>query len=506
MKTDDLLDPLDVFAARLRDGLQHIAESDPVVDPGRFDPDVVHIGDHGDIRARHWLVGVAAAAVVAVGVGGVVALDRNDPAEDSTTDQPEVATAVTESGVLPDDSSASVEAPLFATPLSADQVPVVAFDGATTTYAYSQHYPGPFGGGFAGATVLVPAAGSFGTPRVAIDVVERSAANGNQILDLAQLGAPIEVAGTTGYITTEPTDSATGENGPVQLLFFDLDPQRYVRVNAVGIGVDEMVSIVNTYDPATGAVEPPDGLVELEMPSHDINQTVEFTYDVAGRQVGLQGSSRGAEFLLEMIADSMTSTQVINGVEAFVQSNADNQWSVYWMSGNWAFSATFSNVDDPAMIPDLLNRFRLVDDSTFATMYEGGDVVTDSNRPATVAAMITDVELPPAVSVSDLANRRGANERYQEVVAVSSAIACSWLEVYFDNVNTDPATAQAAADSLAASTGWDMLQEIEDQGGWSNAVWEAAAAINGNGPIPDGTDGQAPTRENTYPGLGCDTR
>ena len=504
MKTDDLLDAMDSFAARLREGLQHLAESDPVLDPGRFDPAVAHIGDHGDTGARHWLVGVAAAAMVAVGVGGLVVLDRD-----------EAAAPGTESSGPSDDSTAPVDVPLLATPLSADRVPVVVFDGGATTYAHSQHYPGPFGGGFAGATVLVPAAGSFGTPRIAIDVVERSAANGNQTLDLAQLGKPIEVAGTTGYITTEPADPETGEtgepgengeNGPVQLLFFDLNQERYVRVNAVGIGVDEMVSIVNTYDPATGVVEPPDGLVELNMPIHNINQTVEFAYDVAGRQVGLQGSSRGAEFLLGMISNSVTSTQIINGVEAIVQSNADNQWSVYWMNGDWSFSATLSDIDDPAIIPDLLNRFRLVDDSTFATTYEGGDVVTDTNRPDIVAAMITDVELPPAVGVSDLANRRGANERYQEIVAVSSAIACSWLDVYFDNVNTDPAAAQTAADALAASTGWGMLQEIEDQGAWSDVVWETAAAINGNGPIPDGTGGQAPTRENTYPSLGCDAR
>ena len=153
----------------------------------------------------------------------------------------------------------------------------------------------------------------------------------------------------------------------------------------------------------------------------------------------------------------------------------------------------------------MLNRFRLVDDSTFTSMYEGGDVVTDTNRTAIVAAMVTDVELPPALDVSDLANRRGANGRYQEVVAVSAAIACSWLDVYFDNVVADPAVARTAAEALAASTEWDMLQEIEDDGGWSSAVWQTAAAINGNGLISMG-DGGAPTRDDAYPMLGCDNR
>ena len=505
MKTDDLLDSMDPFTVRLRDGLQHIAESDPEPRPGRFDPAVVHLEGHGDTRAKHWLVGAAAAVVVAVGAGGLVAMDRDGPAEGSTTDQPGITAPRAESGVLPDDSAASMDVPLFATPLNADQVPLVVVDGGVTTYAHSQRYPAPFFGGFAGSTVLVPAAGSFGTPRITIDVVERSPELGNQTLDLTQLGEPIEVADTTGYIATEPIDTETGETGPVHLLFFDLDPDRYVRVNAVGLGVDELVSLVNTYDPATGAVELPEGLVELEMPSHEINHMVEFIYDVAGTEFGLQGSSRGAEFLLGLIASSVTSTQVINGVEAIVQSNADGQWSVLWMSGDWAFSATLGDVDDPARIPAMLNRFRLVDDSTFTSMYEGGDVVTDTNRTAIVAAMVTDVELPPALDVSDLANRRGANGRYQEVVAVSAAIACSWLDVYFDNVVADPAVARTAAEALAASTEWDMLQEIEDDGGWSSAVWQTAAAINGNGLISMG-DGGAPTRDDAYPMLGCDNR
>ena len=88
--------------------------------------------------------------------------------------------------------------------------------------------------------------------------------------------------------------------------------------------------------------------------------------------------------------------------------------------------------------------------------------------------------------------------------AGSDAIACSWLDVYFDNVDTDAATAQTADEALAASTEWDMLQEIEDEGGWSSAVWEMAAAINGNSLIHTGAGGEAPTRDTTYPGRGCD--
>jgi hypothetical protein len=516
MKADDeLLDHADSFANRLRYGLDHIAQAEPVSDPGRFDPDVMQIGRRSDTRSGHWFVGAAAAAVVVLGVGGLVVLDRDDPAPSAPADQPVVEepggdTSVPDGSAVPAASAPADArfngASLFTTPLAADQVPVVVMDGATTTYAHSQRYPGPFGSGFAGATVLVPVDASFDTPRIAIDVVERSGANGNQTLDLADSGEPIEVAGTTGYLATEATDLETGEDGPLHLLFFDVDPNHYVLFNASGVGVDELVSIANAYDPATGTVDTPDGLRELPMPDHDINRTVEFVYEVSGMKVELHGSSRGAEFLLGMIASSVTSTQVIDGVEAIVRSEADNRWSVFWIGGDWSFRANFSNIDDPAVIPELLTRFHLVDDATFAATYAGDDVVTDSTRAHEVEAMLADVDLPPALNVSDLTDRRGTNVRYQEIAAVSGAIVCSWLDVYYDNVDTDPGAAQAAADALAASTEWDMLQEIDNQGGWSSVVWETAGAITGDGLIATGVGGQPPTRENTYSGLGCDTR
>jgi hypothetical protein len=515
--TNDVLDHADSFEKRLRDGLHHIALTDPVPDPGRFNPDVMSVEQPGGAPSARWFAGVAATVVVAFGVGALVVLVRNDRAPSTPADRPATEAPAVDSSVSEDGSSATaptvpLEVPfdgasLFGTPLDAGRVPVVIFDGAATTYAYSQSYPGPFGGGFAGATVLVPDDASFDTPRLAIDVVERSAANGNETYDLTQSGEPIEVAGTTGYLSTESTDFETGEEGPIHLLFFDLDASRFVRVNAAGMGVEEMVSIVNTYDPATGTVDVPDGYRVWPMPDHDINHMVEFTFDLGSSEVGLHGSSRGAEFLLGELGNSVTSTQVIDGVEVSLRSSVDkaDQWSAFWIDGDWSFRANF-NVDDPATIAELLGRFRLVDDATFAGTFAGGEVVTDSTRAAEVGAMLGDVELPPALDVGDLTDRRGANARYQEIAAVSGAVACSWLDVYFGSIDADPSAAQAAADALAASTEWDMLTEISDQGGWSSAVWGTAAAVSGDGTIATGAGEQAPSRENTYPGLGCDTR
>jgi hypothetical protein len=486
-------------------------------------------GEPGRANRRRIIAGAAAAAVVAIGVGGLASLDRNEPATSVPADQatvdgpaaetPDAGTTVAENDPATtafdpatqfDDAPANGES-LFTTPLAADQVPVVILEGANTTSAHSLRYPGPFGGGTAGSTVLVPDGAPFDMPRIVMDVVERNAANGNGALDLGASGDPIDVAGTTGYLSTEATDPETGEEGPIHLLFFDVDPGRYVRVNAVGVAVEEMVSIVDTYDPDTGAVPVPDGFMELAMPDHDINHDVEFQYDLdGGVRVTLNGSSRSAEHLLGWVLNSVTSTQVIDGIDVIVRPTQEEAGgvNVFWTQDDWGFRANVSGTEDPAAIADVLRGFRLVDDATFTDTYSAGDVVTDTTRAAEVQAMLADVELPQALETleADLINRRGANSRYQEIAEVSGTIACALLDLHF---NSGPAGPWEPAAALAASTEWDMLLEIEDQGGWSSAVWQAAAAIGGDGLTPPTTTiggGQAPTLESLGPGLGCDTR
>ena len=515
------MNDLDIKIRRLLDNVDRATPQPPPFDELR-----AGTAERGSEGSRRRIVaGAAAAAVVALGVAGLVTIGRDaasptEPATQPATESPNAESTVAETvpatttldTVVPFDFAPANGESLFTTPLDANRVPVVILEGAATTYAHSQRYPAPFEGGFAGSTVLVPDGASFDMPRIAIDVVERTSANGNLDLDLAGNAEQIDVAGTTGYLTTEQTDFETGADGPLHLLFFELGADRYVRVNAAGMGVEEMVSIVDTYDPASGTVTVPDGYRRLAMPDHDINQIVEFRYDLGGgAEADLQASSRGAEFLLGDLGHSVTSTQTIDGIEVVMRTHVDDQServTAYWTQGDWAFRATVSGSGDPATITDVLAGFRLADDTTFTANFDAGNVVTDSTRAADVAAMLTDVELPPELAGLDLTDRRGANVRYQEIAAVSGAIACSLLDVYFDNIDQDPAAAQRAADALAASTEWDMLLEIDDQGGWSSAVWETAAAIGGDGAAPATTipDGEPPSRENIYPGLGCDTR
>jgi hypothetical protein len=90
MKTSDLLDHADSFEHRLSVGLEHIADAGSVPGPGRFDPDVLLVDRASDPRSSRWLVGAAAAAVVVLGVGGLIVANRQD-ADPAPAQQPSSA-------------------------------------------------------------------------------------------------------------------------------------------------------------------------------------------------------------------------------------------------------------------------------------------------------------------------------------------------------------------------------------------------------------------------------
>ena len=87
MKTSDLIDHPDSFEQRLCVGLEHIAGAGSASGPGRFDPDVMLVDRPSDPQSTRWLVGAAAAAVVMLGVGGLIVANRQD-ADPAPAQQP----------------------------------------------------------------------------------------------------------------------------------------------------------------------------------------------------------------------------------------------------------------------------------------------------------------------------------------------------------------------------------------------------------------------------------
>lgn len=132
------------------------------------------------------------------------------------------------------------------------------------------------------------------------------------------------------------------------------------------------------------------------------------------------------------------------------------------------------------------------------------DVIQAADYANLTAELLNDVPVPDGFDPAAIDIDADVKDRYQFIATISGAVACAWIDQWFTGAEADDTAAQdTAAEALASTRHWPMLLEIESQGGWAQAVWEFADAINdgpgimiGNGPTP-------PTRQLAEAGLSC---
>jgi hypothetical protein len=293
-------------------------------------------------------------------------------------------------------------------------------------------------------------------------------------------------------------------------VFWELDETRYVRVNAVRLTVDQTLALIEqlgeSISTGTPPATPPSGFQNVALPDHDQHRSFEFQYELDGRTLQLNGANRGAVSLLGRIAGEVRTTEVIDGVEVAnrpLPGEPGRYW-VDWQLGDWSFYASGEGFDTDEQFFAALTSLNIVDPATFDAAAGTDGIVIPDERAATIESLLAGVPLPPGFDTAQLVSADGANARDQVIVRVSGAVACGWLDIWFDAIETgDDAVAQQAAEALATSSNWPMLNEIAEQGGWAQAVWEYADSVNGGPGIITGNGATAPTRELAQSGLGC---
>jgi hypothetical protein len=142
-------------------------------------------------------------------------------------------------------------------------------------------------------------------------------------------------------------------------------------------------------------------------------------------------------------------------------------------------------------------------------------VVQPIDRPAVVDEMLEDVPIPGTVDVEELKGEASAATRYQIGVAITGAVACGWLDQWARAIEAgDDAAAEAAVEAMSTSRDWAILQEMDEQGGWSRTIWEyseemrrderhALLGVAGTETLPDGRVYELSPSYAT--GIGCDS-
>jgi hypothetical protein len=82
---------------------------------------------------------------------------------------------------------------------------------------------------------------------------------------------------------------------------------------------------------------------------------------------------------------------------------------------------------------------------------------------------------PPGLSLDSVRQDEGVLSRYQLGAKVSGTVACGWLDLWANGIQTgdDSAVTHATA-AMQTSHDWAILQEIKSQGGYSQVLWGIA--------------------------------
>ena len=181
---------------------------------------------------------------------------------------------------------------------------------------------------------------------------------------------------------------------------------------------------------------------------------------------------------------------------------------------NDVFSTIYSESLTRSDIEELLPSLVRVDVETWLSALPA-PTVKPLERPEVIDEMLDDVPIPSSVDVDALKTESIASGRYGVGAQVTGAVACGWLDQWASAFEGgDQAAVDEAVDAMATSPDWDILKEMDEDGGWSRVIWEYAREMRGDEPRNDLLDsgGTETFHVTTYElspsyaiGLGCES-
>ena len=236
-----------------------------------------------------------------------------------------------------------------------------------------------------------------------------------------------------------------------------------------------------------------------------VSSQYEFQRD-DGATIEISFYPGGAAAVAERVSDESDRSTVPLGDEevSLLDYGDGGRYRADLKRGFWVWELDGEPFDSPDDFLALVSALRVVDEETWRATLPDNIVAGGAERAAAVEQLLAGVPVPAGF---DVGGTQLTADRYQLITQVSGAVACAWLDQWFDATEAgDDAAATAAADALATSHQWPMLREIETQGAWSESLWDTADAVNGGSGGATGTGPEAPTRADTAGGLGCRSR
>ncbi|ADB49936.1 hypothetical protein [Conexibacter woesei] len=184
-------------------------------------------------------------------------------------------------------------------------------------------------------------------------------------------------------------------------------------------------------------------------------------------------------------------------------TGAYNDFTALWKSGRYSLELRMGGeqVTQEQFVAALRALRPVSVDQWLSAM--PSSVVKPADRANEVKQMLAGLPLPDGFDAGKLTEGDGVNDRYQLGAQVSGAVACAWIDQWATaRDDGDAAAERAAAEALASSRRWPILNEMNAEGDYPEVLWDHADAVNGNGKVMGGKG--APVEVAAAEGLGCD--
>ena len=180
--------------------------------------------------------------------------------------------------------------------------------------------------------------------------------------------------------------------------------------------------------------------------------------------------------------------------------HGQNDHVALWLHGDYMVEARGLAADADAFRETLASLHEVDVDTWLSAM--PASVVQPAQQAEAVDEMLAGVPLPPGFVAASIPPSDAVRDRYQLGAQVVGTVACAWIDRWVDaRRDGDEAATREAVDAMSTSRTWPVLQEMNEEGDYPEVVWELAAAMETNGPVPAG---RPMTVEEAYvAALGC---
>lgn len=162
--------------------------------------------------------------------------------------------------------------------------------------------------------------------------------------------------------------------------------------------------------------------------------------------------------------------------------NATDHTVIRPVEGDYTLEVRGSGMDEAAFRA-LLADLVLVDEGGLEKRMPA-EAILDSERPAAIAEMLDVLPLPDGFDRASVTSHELS--RYHLIADVTGTVTCAWVAQYDAATKAgDAAAVEQAQDALRTARQWPVLEEIVDEGDWSEAVWQYADIVVAGAPTAE---------------------